>query len=132
MSNDEAVRKSVKQFVTSALRRASYRWPPRYMTLKRAHKARNAYECEKCKGIFPKKEVQLDHIIPVVDPLKGFTNFDDYVYRMFAADGGWSVLCTGCHDTKTQEENGIRRGVKVKKERPKKVKKKASKKARRK
>lgn len=124
----EDVKKTVKQFVTSLLRRGSYRWPPRYMTLKRAHRARNAYECEKCHNIYPKKEVQLDHIIPVVDPLKGFTTWDDYIERMFVSDGGWMVLCISCHEEKSNWENSIRKEMKIKKERPKKTKKKARKK----
>lgn len=131
--SEEEYKKEVRTFVTNGLRRLSYRWPPRYMTLKKAHKARNAYECEMCKGIFTKKEIQMDHKHPVIDPLKGFTNLDDLAHRMMAPMGNWSALCETCHKKKSFDENQIRKEVRVKKERPKRVvKKKSTKKARKK
>jgi hypothetical protein len=56
----------------------------------------------------------LDHVEPVVS-LKGFTNWEDYVQRMFPnIDGipnpkGFQILCNLCHDNKSLNENLIRK-----------------------
>src|ERR1700733_12459141 len=87
----------------------SYRWPPRYVALKSAHKARNQYLCAKCEKIFTKKEIAIDHVVPVTDPIQGFTGWQDYVERMFPDYGGYQVLCQAtCHSKKTKRENKLR------------------------
>lgn len=105
-------------FIKSALRTASVRWPPRYETLadafvdsrtneKTGRKAKH-YKCNKCGGVFPLKEVQVNHIVPVV-PVEGFTTWDEVVSRMFCEKDGLEVLCIPCHRLVTQEENILRK-----------------------
>jgi hypothetical protein len=62
-----------------------------------------------CKDRFKNNEVVLDHIVPVVDPKLGFTNWDDYINRMFPEKEGFQVLCNDCHDIKTELEDEMRK-----------------------
>lgn len=103
----------MNSFIKSALRKASTRWPPQFEALKEAciGKAVNPasgrlakfYECEKCEGSFVRKDVQIDHIEPVV-PLTGFNSWDEIIKRMFVEKEGYSVLCRDCHKEKTLQE----------------------------
>lgn len=112
-----------KQFAIQTLRRASYRWMGRWMAEKRSKVGRNQYKCESCNNIFTKKETALDHVVPVVDPVKGFEGFDTYIDRMFCEETGFQRLCNPCHDAKTTAENGVRKANrKPRAKKPKKVK----------
>lgn len=74
--------------------------------------SRGKYKCNICQQIFSKKETQLDHVVPVVNPETGWTTFDDFVERLFCYEAGYQVLCVQCHNNKTQLENVERREVK--------------------
>ena len=102
-------RANLKRFLISILRRATYRWPPRSEALKEGRKDRNAYECAMCKDVYKNNQIVLDHIDPVVDPRNGFTTWDDYVDRMFPEKEGFQVLCSSCHDIKTELEDEMRK-----------------------
>lgn len=104
----------LKPFLINTLRRASYRWGARNECLKAGRIERGFYRCNGCGGTFAKKDISLDHVEPVVS-LKGFTNWDDYVNRMFPnIDGtpnpqGFQILCNDvCHKAKTELENSLR------------------------
>jgi len=104
-----------RAFITNALRAATRKWPPKYLTLNEAktEKKKNVrtgrlaqhYLCNVCTGEFPAKEVQVDHIQPVVDPKTGFVNWDTFIDRLFCEKENLQVLCTTCHKLKTSEEN---------------------------
>ncbi len=108
-----------RSFVTSALRAASRRWPPKYQALKAAFvgKKVNAktgkmamhYKCAECKKHFVAVDVQVDHIDPVVDPKKGFISWDVFIERMFVEIDKLQVLCKPCHKIKTDEEKQQRK-----------------------
>lgn len=102
-----------KQFAISVIRRASYRHPGRYTALKDARVGRNQYKCSMCSEdkIHPKKNIQLDHIESVV-PVEGWTNFDDYIDRMYVSKEGYQVLCKEHHEEKTLKENELRKQFK--------------------
>lgn len=53
----------------------------------------------------------MDHVLPVVDPARGFVSFDEYADRMFPDTAlGWQRLCKDiCHPLKTEQENNIRK-----------------------
>jgi 5-methylcytosine-specific restriction endonuclease McrA len=107
-----------KNFAVAALRRSSYRWPGRYQAMKEAHKARNEYLCAACDKIFPRKEINLDHIEPIV-PVAGFKNgevfdFNEYIDRLLVEKEGFQVLCSECHSVKTKTENSTRKENKKK------------------
>jgi hypothetical protein len=103
-------------FVKGILRRASFHWKARDEALKRSRVDRGKYKCEMCEGIFPRQDVELDHIYPVIDPQKGFTTFDEYIERLFCDIDGFQVICEPCHDAKTLIEDQLREAFKTPKE----------------
>lgn len=105
-------------FVKGALRSASQRWPPKYQVLadafvetktnvKTGRQAKH-YKCSKCLEDFPQKEVEVNHITPVV-PLSGFDSWDGVVERLFCEKGGLEVVCKPCHKSITNNENKERK-----------------------
>jgi 5-methylcytosine-specific restriction endonuclease McrA len=66
------------------------------------------FQCNLCKGEFPSKDVQVNHILPVV-PIEGFTSWDDVIKRMFCEKNGLEVLCIPCHKQITKQENEERK-----------------------
>lgn len=106
-----------KQFVINNLRKASYKWGPKNDCKKKAKIGYNQYICAKCKSVFPNKDVRVDHINPVVDPVMGFVDWNTYIPRMFCDEVGYQVLCNPCHDMKSDAENEIRKLSRVKKKR---------------
>jgi hypothetical protein len=101
-------------FVKSALRSASQRWPPKYEVLNAAKRGKKInsktgrlaehYECNACHEQFPAKEVQVNHITPVI-PVSGFDSWDGVVERMFCEKDNLEVLCIPCHKSVTAQEN---------------------------
>jgi 5-methylcytosine-specific restriction endonuclease McrA len=108
-----------RSFITSALRAASRRWPPKYKALKEAFVGKKVnsktgkmamhYKCAECKKHFVAVDVQVDHIDPVVDPKKGFISWDVFIDRMFVEIEKLQVLCKPCHKIKTDEEKQQRK-----------------------
>ena len=90
-----------RSFVVSALRRASSRWAPKYGSKRAARVARNSYKCAACSSIVPNKEAKVDHIVPVVDPVRGFVSWDEFIARLFVEQDGYQILCQACHAVKT-------------------------------
>jgi 5-methylcytosine-specific restriction endonuclease McrA len=70
------------------------------------------YRCSGCNAEFTSKDVQIDHIRPVVDPTTGFTTWDEFIERLFCPKDNLQVLCKTCHDTKTQSEKTTRNSTK--------------------
>jgi len=113
-ANKEWTEGRLKSFITSTLRGGFRRYPPKYESLKEAQVGKKIntksqrlamhYECGKCKGHFPAKAVQVDHILPVVCPKKGFESWDIFIARLFCSSDNLQVLCKGCHDIKTKDE----------------------------
>lgn len=66
------------------------------------------YECNQCKGHFPAKDVEVNHILPVV-PVEGFTSWDLIIERMFCEKDGLEVVCKPCHKEITKKENEERK-----------------------
>lgn len=106
-----------RSFVTSTLRAGSRKWPPKYETLnaakteKKINKATGRlaqhYLCAMCEQEYTQKDVQVDHIKPVIDPKKGFVSWDTYIDRMFCEGKNLQVLCKVCHVEKTKLEKEI-------------------------
>lgn len=104
-------------FVKSALRSASKRWPVKYQTLAGAYSGQRVnprtgrlgkhYRCARCSGHFPAKEVQVDHIRPIIDPKVGFVSWDEVVNNMFCEADNLQCLCVTCHKIKTAEERQL-------------------------
>ena len=106
-----------RSFVISTLRAGSRKWPPKYETLnaakteKKVNKATGRlaqhYLCAMCEQEYTQKDVQVDHIKPVIDPKKGFVSWDTYIDRMFCEGKNLQVLCKICHAEKTKIEKEI-------------------------
>lgn len=92
----------------------SVRWPPRYQCLNAAKRGKKInpssgrlaehYECNRCHQHFPAKEVEVNHIQPVV-PISGWTSWDETIERMFCEAPGLEVCCKVCHKLITKQEN---------------------------
>lgn len=102
------VDKDRKRLIIQVLRRASYIWRPRGECRKKARISRGVYRCAMCFEHFKLKETVVDHITPVVDPMKGWISWDVYIDRMFCSERGFQVLCKPCHGMKTLKENALR------------------------
>lgn len=118
-----------KSWITSSLRRMSYRWAPRNLALKAARVERGLYKCAHCEELFKNGEFALDHIVPMVPhtgfPMHPVTKGPDWtiiIDRLFCDVDGFQVLCNSCHDIKTSIEDNIRGAQ------PKKTKKRLAKK----
>ena len=55
-----------------------------------------------------KKDIQVDHDIPVIDPIKGFEDWNIFVERLFCDPENLKLLCKPCHKVKTDEEKRVR------------------------
>lgn len=102
---------NLKSFVINTLRRASYRHPGRTQALTKARVSRGLYECKMCGPgkTYSRHDISADHILAVVDPEKGFTTWDEYIFRLYCDESGYQILCTYHHDLKSQGENQIRK-----------------------
>jgi 5-methylcytosine-specific restriction endonuclease McrA len=95
-------------FIVSALRRASGRWAPKNDSKKAARLERNTYRCASCAKTFGHTDIHIDHIVPVVDPAKGFTTWDDFINRLFVEIDGFRAVCTSCHSEITAKQREVR------------------------
>jgi 5-methylcytosine-specific restriction endonuclease McrA len=108
-----------KAFIIAALRSASQRYPPKYETLNKAKVGKEVnkatgriaehYKCASCKEKFVLKNVQVDHILPVVSTKEGFVNWNIFIESLFCEAKNLQVLCKPCHATKTALEREKRK-----------------------
>lgn len=104
---------NLQHWLVQKIRRISYQFPPRQAAIKRGRVARGKYRCALCLGEnFGPKEIQLDHIEPVINPHEGFTDWNDYIARLFVDVDGWQICCLACHKIKSSYENEIRKQIK--------------------
>lgn len=103
-------------FVRSALRQASRRYPPiarlALDAVKRPNESSNKrmkweYQCAECGDWFPRKEVQVDHII-ACGSLKTYEDLPGFVERLFCEPNDLAVLCRKCHQDKTNNSGGAK------------------------
>ncbi len=106
-------------FVTSALRGAFRRWPPKFAVLKNASVGRRTnsgtgkmamhYRCALCLGDYPMTGVEVDHTNPVVELSRGFVNWDTFINRLYCEEPYLQVLCKPCHKSKSAKERLLRK-----------------------
>jgi 5-methylcytosine-specific restriction endonuclease McrA len=104
----------LKSFIVGGLRAAYRRFPPKYETLKDSFVGKKEnkktkrqamhYRCKKCAGDFPATEVNVDHIVPAIDPKEGFVDWNTFIERLFCDKKNLQTLCKSCHDKKTKKE----------------------------
>lgn len=69
------------------------------------------FSCAGCGGEFTNKDVEVDHISPVVDPSVGFIDWNTFISRLFSGKENYQVLCKSCHKDKSNKER-VKRGRK--------------------
>ena len=75
------------------------------------------YICNECKDDFAGKEVQVDHIEPVIPigtAARDMT-WDEILKRLFCSILNLQLLCKVCHAIKSKIEAGLRRKARAKK-----------------
>ncbi len=106
----------VKQFrdwMKNTLRRAFFRYWERSKTIQQARVDRGIYKCAGCSQVSKIKGMKVDHILPVVDPAVGFVDWTTYISRLFCDSSNLQLLCTPCHDAKTERERLKRKEFKT-------------------
>jgi 5-methylcytosine-specific restriction endonuclease McrA len=105
-------------FVKGHLRKASRWWKPISETVKEARVERGYYLCNSCKQRVPAstviegkrvKNVFCDHVNPVVDPITGFSGWDNFVNNLFCERDNLQLLCKNCHDEKSKLERQLKK-----------------------
>ena len=104
----------IKAFIISVLRTGARRWPPKFECLQDAFTGQKLnpksgrmakhYRCASCQQEFTSKDVEVDHISPVVDPTDGFIDWNTFISRLYCTKDNLQVLCTTCHKRKTKLE----------------------------
>ena len=98
-------------FIRSGLRQKSRFWKPITqckMKARRAYKGplkrqKFEYQCKECKEWFPDKKINVDHIHPA-GSLRCANDLPGFVERLFCEIDNLQVLCSDCHNVKTQNE----------------------------
>lgn len=120
MKNEKLTRNSgrwtearFRSFITSALRSASRRWPPKFERLKEAcvgirknaktNRDAKHYRCASCEELFPQSNVQVDHI----EPIGAVDSWDEFIERLFCESDNLQVLCKPCHKKKSKQERQV-------------------------
>lgn len=98
---------AARKFAENALRRASVRWPPRNIARNLVKVARGEYKCAATGHIIRYKDIQHDHIIPVV-AVEGRGSLDEFAARLFVGVRGYQILCREHHKQKSITENAQR------------------------
>ena len=108
-----------KSFITSVLRGGYRRWPPKYECLNGAFTEKKIniktgrvskhFKCNECQQEFPTSGVNVDHILPIVNPSEGFISWDSFIEGLFCSIDNLQVLCSECHTAKSLIENNKRK-----------------------
>ena len=73
------------------------------------------YKCAMCGNLFVAKDVEVDHVTPVVDPATGFTTWDEFIKRLYCSTENLQVLDKECHKEKSASERALRSTSKISK-----------------
>ena len=75
------------------------------------------YICAVCGKAYSRKDVQVDHVDPVVPVNIATTDmsWSEIIPRIYCSPDNLQVLCRGCHQKKSIEENKIRREIRKQK-----------------
>lgn len=72
---------------------------------------RYEYQCSECKKYHTQKDISVDHIIPA-GSLNSFEDLPAFVEKLFVGADGLQVLCSTCHQTKTNKERADKKELK--------------------
>lgn len=97
--------------IRGALRNAFRYWKPAMVALEsvsRPSKSENKrlkkeYRCKKCKNWFPRKLVEIDHVVEA-GSLRCYEDIVPFIKRLTVEDvKAYQILCKKCHQIKTKE-----------------------------
>ena len=78
----------------------SMKWGPRKIALARQKCYSNKWVCEKCTRIFPKRQIEIHHHVPLAEANKE-KDFKAWLGRyaelLFCSDIAVTILCKACH-----------------------------------
>lgn len=98
--------------ILSALRGTTRYWVPAMQALKEVSRPsqssnkrlKTEYLCKSCMNWYPRKSVQIDHIIPC-GGINGYDKIVPWLLKAHIEDvKGFQVLCIECHKAKTIKE----------------------------
>lgn len=95
--------KFTKYHIMAGIRRSFLDHPNRLLALEKAKRYDDVYLCADCGHLFKKHKVVTDH----VNAVGSFTNWDEFISRVFVEPDKLQVLCIKCHKKKTKEEMKI-------------------------
>jgi 5-methylcytosine-specific restriction endonuclease McrA len=72
-----------------------------------ASKPRVEFQCSSCGEWFMGKDIQVDHVDPVVDPTVGFLDWNTFIERLFCNASNLKILCKAEHKAKSDLEKSI-------------------------
>lgn len=98
-------------FLRSALRSAYNKYPVKWQILKEAQRPYTGtdkrvkweYVCSSCGKVHKAKDISVDHIVPA-GSLNSFEDLPSFAERLFCGPEGLQVLCSTCHQIKTNAE----------------------------
>lgn len=99
--------KDLRNKLIAHLRRVGYLNITYKSAMQSAHQGWSEWKCCKCGEIGKRSDLHGDHVHPVIDPEKGFIDWNTYMERLFL--GPVQPLCKKCHAVKTKEENKVRK-----------------------
>lgn len=108
MDNNELIKKR-KSTVIALLRKGSRWWPAKAEAKKLAKVSPGMYKCSSCSGVYGDKEINVDHIKPVIPVKEGFKTWDEFVNNLFCNTDNLAILCIPCHDLKSMVEREQRK-----------------------
>jgi 5-methylcytosine-specific restriction endonuclease McrA len=104
----------IRSFIVSVLRAGTRRWPAKYECLNDAKTEKKVninsgrlaqhYLCALCEAEFTSKDIEVDHITPIIDPEIGFVSWDSFIKNLFCSKEHLQALCKECHTVKTKKE----------------------------
>lgn len=116
--------KKLETFLIPKLRRISLWWRGRNEALKAAKvyvkigtykngndKIKPFYKCAYCEELFPKPEIEVDHINDIAN-IEGFKDWNTYILALFCEKDGLQCLCSPCHINKSEYEKSLRNNQK--------------------
>lgn len=115
--------KKTKSRIIVTLRKLSTWYAPRADAKKKRKVDPATFKCDHCSIIIyeGKKTLEktgllekydnvicvkshMDHIIPVVDPAKGWDGWDQFITRLFCDESNFQLLCPDCHKIKSNND----------------------------
>lgn len=66
------------------------------------------FKCAHCEGEFKRREINVDHIIPIVPVDAPIPEISDWIHRLYCDSSELQVLCITCHKVKSKAEAAAR------------------------